>query len=577
MSRPPGRPVLLLILAAGFALAHTQAPLFYSNQNQYLLHGLAGAGYGHLDRDWLATTKDPTPVFSAGVAAAYRAAGLWPVQAAYFVLLMAYFLAAWWLVCGVGRAGGVSPPVYNTTGGLTPPARPDKDRGAHAPRSPVPILAFAALFTAAHAAVLRWLSVQLTGTDYPWFLQAGVANQYVLGPGLQPSAFGVLLVASLAAFVNGRPVLAGALAGAAGLFHATYLLPAALMTVGYVAATFRRCRRRAAGTALAALLVVLPGLVYAVVTFPPSAGAEYAESRSVLATIRIPHHATPARWFDAIAAAQCGWVVLAVLAVRRSPVAVPLAVGAAGGVVLTLAQVATGDHALALLFPWRVSAVLVPVATAILMAKVASWVAGAESSMPRSARPRGIEDSAPATRSFGVVWASALPLVVLAAGGVAVMALGLGYRVNEGERPVLDWVRDHAGPGDLYLIPTGIPDVGAGRGSPPSTSFTPPPRPKPGSTLIPVDLQRFRLATGAPIYVDFKSVPYGDAEVLEWLRRVRRVEAWYADPDWDRPGLRDELRQAGVTHVLVPRDRPVRGSFLEEVYADGAYVVYRVR
>ena len=42
----PSRPrlFLVLILAAGFAAAHTQSPLFYSNQNQYLLHGLAEAG-----------------------------------------------------------------------------------------------------------------------------------------------------------------------------------------------------------------------------------------------------------------------------------------------------------------------------------------------------------------------------------------------------------------------------------------------------------------------------------------------------------------------------------------------------
>ncbi|MBX9624197.1 MAG: hypothetical protein K2X82_10345 [Gemmataceae bacterium] len=539
MSFPP-RPALLVLISAGFALAHTQAPLFYSNQNQYLLHGLAAAGYGHLDGDWLATTKDPTPVFSAGVALAYRTAGLWALQAGYFVLLMGYFLAAWWLVSG--RAGGVSPLIA-------------EDQGARAPRSPGRLLAFAAIFTAAHAGILRWLSVQLVGVDYPWFFQAGVANQYALGPGLQPSAFGLLLVASLAAFANGRAVLAAAPAGAAGLIHATYLLPAGLLTVGYVAATYPRCRRRAAGVGLVALAVVLPGLVYAAVTFPPSVGGEFAESRRVLATVRIPHHATPARWFDAIAALQCGWVVLGILTVRRSRLSVPLAVGAAGGAILTLVQVATGDHALALLFPWRVSAVLVSVATAILTAKLVACL--------------------PATRSVG--GASAVVFGGLVAGGVAVMALGLGYRVHEEERPVLEWVRENAGPGDLYLIPTGIPDVGAGRGSPPSTSFTPPPRPKPGATLIPVDLQRFRLATGVPIFIDFKSVPYGDAEVLEWLRRVRQVEGWYADPDWDRPGLGNELRDAGITHVLATRDRPARAGFLEEVYADGTYTVYRVR
>ena len=39
---------------------------------------------------------------------------------------------------------------------------------------------------------------QLLGGDYPWFLQAGVANQYLLGPTFQPSAFGVFLVLSVA-------------------------------------------------------------------------------------------------------------------------------------------------------------------------------------------------------------------------------------------------------------------------------------------------------------------------------------------------------------------------------------------
>ena len=51
------RVCLVLLMAAGFALAHTQSPLFFSNQNQYLLHGLADAGYGHLSHDWLASSQ----------------------------------------------------------------------------------------------------------------------------------------------------------------------------------------------------------------------------------------------------------------------------------------------------------------------------------------------------------------------------------------------------------------------------------------------------------------------------------------------------------------------------------------
>ena len=54
---------LPLLLALVFAAAYTQPVHYYSNQHQYLLHGLADAGYGNLSNDWLAHTTDPTPVF----------------------------------------------------------------------------------------------------------------------------------------------------------------------------------------------------------------------------------------------------------------------------------------------------------------------------------------------------------------------------------------------------------------------------------------------------------------------------------------------------------------------------------
>src|SRR5437867_1808576 len=61
-----------LFWACVFAAVYCQAPLYYSNQNQYFLHGLADAGVGFLGDDWLANTKDPTPVFSLLVAATMR-------------------------------------------------------------------------------------------------------------------------------------------------------------------------------------------------------------------------------------------------------------------------------------------------------------------------------------------------------------------------------------------------------------------------------------------------------------------------------------------------------------------------
>src|SRR5436190_4895343 len=85
--------VLFLVGAAVFAAAYCQAPLYYSNQNQYFLHGLAGAGTGLLREDWLANTRDPTPVFSALVS--FTARHLHPrAFYAYYALLMGAYAAA---------------------------------------------------------------------------------------------------------------------------------------------------------------------------------------------------------------------------------------------------------------------------------------------------------------------------------------------------------------------------------------------------------------------------------------------------------------------------------------------------
>jgi hypothetical protein len=228
-----------------------------------------------------------------------------------------------------------------------------------------------------------------------------------------------------------------------------------------------------------------------------------------------------------------------------------LVVAAAVGLGLSLVQYATKSPSLALLFPWRISAVLVPVATAVILANLAARLP------PRT----------------WVAWASGVVLTALAAGGAGVMLAGVGYATPPEEEPLYAFVRTHAGPHDVFLLPVRMPEVGAGRGTR-STTFTPPPRPKPGSNQIPVDLQRFRLHTGAPIYVDFKSVPYADTEVRTWRNRMGQAEEWYAD--WNRPGVRAELRDAGITHVVAPAARPIAIDGLAEVYAGPGYVVYRV-
>src|SRR5262249_12606105 len=154
--------------------------------------------------------------------------------------------------------------------------------------------------------------------DYPWYFQAGLAAQYVLGPGLQPSAFGVLLITGLAAFVHGRQVLAAALFASSTVFHSTYLLPAGLFTLAVVD---KLARERQWRTALAAggiaLLIVVPVVAYVWMNFAQGSPKVFGYAQHLLADVRIPHHAVVSGWFDVVAAAQLVWIAVGIMLARR--------------------------------------------------------------------------------------------------------------------------------------------------------------------------------------------------------------------------------------------------------------------
>jgi len=74
--------------------------------------------------------------------------------------------------------------------------------------------------------------------------------------------------------------------------------------------------------------------------------------------------------------------------------------------------------------------------------------------------------------------------------------------------------------------------------------------------LVPARLQEFRLATGAPIVVDFKAIPYRAVDVLQWSERLRLVDFVSGEEPHDVDcALLDEAAQRyGVTHVVLDED-----------------------
>src|SRR5262249_60868936 len=125
----------------------------------------------------------------------------------------------------------------------------------------------------------------------------GLAGQYVLGFGLQPSVFGVFLLASINAFLRNRPWLAATLACLAGIMHSTYLLGAAILILAYQIILVRdRQIRKAILLGLWALLLVSPVVIYNVIAFAPTSPEIFAEAQLILCHFRIPHHAQIRRW-----------------------------------------------------------------------------------------------------------------------------------------------------------------------------------------------------------------------------------------------------------------------------------------
>jgi hypothetical protein len=532
-----GGPFRFLFWSLLFGLAYTQPRLYYSNQNQYFLHGLAQGGLGYLKDDWLANTADPTPLFSALVALTYR------------YLHESFFYLYYILILGIYFHSLLGIFEHLSGGRTTARTR----------------LGFIAILVLVHSALLRWTSAQLIGVDYPWYSQAGIANQYILGAGLQPSVFGVLLALSVCTFLHDRPFLAVTWSSLAAVMHSTYLLSAASLTLAYLYLLVRARRiREALLVGLWALLLVSPMLVYVLRTFAPSSPEAFAEAQKLLAHFRIPHHAQVDRWLAGIAWGQIGWVLAAMYLVRGSRLFVLLAVCFVLGLALTLVQLNTRNDTLALLFPWRVSAILVPIATAIILARIVQRLAAWFS-------PASLWQE----RAMQTVCIALLALAVI--GGVLITYFGLGYRTNTQELALLEHIRANKAKGDVYLLPVEIPKLTAGKRGAASLNFTPPPQRTTQNQNISVDLQQFRLFTGAPIYIDFKSIPYKDVEVLQWRRRVQWNHQLYEERDWNNERIKGELGRQGITHVVTTTDRAVRCDDLKLIYADEYYRLYRVQ
>ena len=493
---------LYLLLGLLFALTYTQSPLYTSNQNQYFLHGMARAGFGYLKQDWLANTLDPTPLFSAIVYLTYRITH----QPLLFYLYYAILLGVY-LFCLIGIA----------------------DFLFDLCKSKTRLGLFLGLVFLVHSAALRFALSRTLGENWTYILEDGLADQRLLGPVFQPSAFGVLLVLSIYLFLKNKPILAVLAAALAATIHPTYLLGAAALTLAYMADSYRKEHRLSKILLIGAtaLLAVSPILVYVYSSFANTPPGPSAKAQEILVTYRIPFHAVVGRWFDLTAVVKILLVIWALWLIRKSRLFLILIIPTGIAFLLTVVQVLTHSNTLALLFPWRVSTFVVPLCVTLLLA----------------ASVTGLFERYPNWNTPGKKWmlvVSALLIGLSTLIGGARLVLDFQRQAADQDRAMMAFVGAHHSPDQYYLTP--------------------------------LDMQDFRLVTGSPVYVEFKSIPYQARDVLEWVRRIQNTDQFYkkADCAWI-----EKLHNIGLTHVIAtPKLYNLECSDWTAIYQDQHYGVY---
>lgn len=496
----------MLLWSCIFTLAYSQAPLFTSNQNQYFLHGLAQAGWGNLQTDWLANTLDPTPVFSGLVYLTQKWLGWEPVFYLYFGALAGVYLFS---------LLGISHKIFRV-------GETRLSRGL-----------FLTLFTVFNAAALRFVLVRSLGSHWAYLFDGGVAGQRLLGEVLQPSTFGVLLLLAIYLFLQGKTWWSVLPIVLTATMHPTYLLSAGVLTAVFLGLRWRETGklREPLLLGLLALVGIAPILFQVLTVFSATGPVYIAEARRLLVEFRIPHHAVPANWWDATVVVKVALMLLAIYLARTTRLALILWVPFLVAGSLTGVQIATQSHVLALLFPWRISTVLMPLSLSVIIAAGLAWYCQRYSAFI-------------ARHERALLSASYSIALVAALAGASIFAVNLQDRLHSPDRKMLNHVTENLSSGQVYAIP--------------------------------LDMQNFRLETGAPVFVEFKSIPYKDADVLEWYRRVRMAGRLYqATMQVYGCEALQNLSAEGVTHVILPYDHAAKNCpRLKRDYLDMQYEVF---
>lgn len=360
----------------------------------------------------------------------------------------------------------------------------------------------------------------------------GVANQYMLSHVLQPCVFGVFILYGLYLWLKDYRGWAAACLALAAIFHpGAYLLTSAILLAALLISSRSQLTKTSAAVPIAVFLaLVAPLMTYQALSLSPTTPEAFARATDILANIRIPRHTNVALWFDVGAASKFAWMALACVLVRHQRQLFWCMTALTGFAIIASAALWLFPNAgMRFSTPWRVTTISMPLATIIVLYYFSAWISEAVAVRP--------------------AWSTHLRRGALI--GFSAVSIFLLYKmahhyirgVSEPSEAAIAYARQNADAKQLYLVPTGQ--------------------------------QEFRMESGLPILVTYKTHPYKDVEVLEWYERVQASGKIYelaGHPDGGAEALK-LMDQYGITHALVPASATFAVAPFKEVYADAHFKI----
>lgn len=374
------------------------------------------------------------------------------------------------------------------------------------------------------------------------YFPGGFGQQYLLGAYLEPAGFGVMAFLGVAFYLHRFYLLASLSTALAAVFHPAYLIPASIFVLTFFLASLTasnlpssRLRTLIVNSLglLLFLMVVMPITLYLNQPFGSTNPTLHQEALAALVHERIPQHAWIQHWplgqSLAVSILILGGVVSAWNTPMRLLLSVPTLVTA---LTIFVAWLYPNDR-LAMVAPWRLSVFLTPLSVIVILLQ-------GSRSLSRVVSRSGIE-----------MWRGKLfcliGMVGFALYGIAATCQDRFEQDRDPAQPLYTFVRSIARSGQVYLVP--------------------------------LQMCAFRLETGSPVVVTWKSHPTRAEEFWEWRKRVKDVQAFYTASAEERARLLPHLCQKyGVTHLVLPASEVEWSHSLGKcLFHDAAFLLLEVR